>query len=110
MKKKTAINISIGAISSLLLVDFPGGALIGGSLAGYLQRGSRKKNIIVGLLTGLVAILLLWIITISNELLQGEIRYWWALVQPLITASLYAIVISPLGGAIGGYVREETSE
>ena len=115
----TWMNALIGAAVAVVLAFLPFSPLLGGGIAGYLERGDVREGAIVGGLAGLLATLpvavLLTLLASFFAIVPmgmgvgGRVGFVGIifLVATLVVA-LYTIGLGVLGGAIGSYVATET--
>ncbi|MFC7155452.1 DUF5518 domain-containing protein [Halomarina halobia] len=116
----TLLNAAIGAVVTVVLSFVPLSPILGGAVAGYLQRGGRREGASVGALSGVFASLPL---VIALLLLSSFLAVVPALdaVTPAVGAigvalavgaflavAAVAALLGALGGFLGVYVREET--
>jgi len=109
----TALNALVGAGVTLLTAPMlPVAAVIGGAVAGSLQRGDPVEGATVGALSGLVAalpaFLLVWLV-LAFLLLGGEVLALASLVAFAVFVAVlgYFVVAGAVGGALGAYLRRE---
>lgn len=107
MNYRTKVNAVVGGLVAIGFGGVPG-ALLGGSLAGYLEGRDVVESAIVGAAVALVAVVVLWSYTAVFEVLQHGIPHWWSFVFPLLTQSFHVVLWATVGGGIGGYVNRET--
>lgn len=114
----TLLNALIGAVVSVLLAFLPFSPLIGGGVAGYLQRGTRNDGLRVGGISGLITMIPLFLVA---SLLGGVFFLQMVGLDPragfgfgflvlfaLLFFVLYTVALSALGGYLGAYVVSET--
>jgi hypothetical protein len=117
----TTTNAIIGAIVSVVTSFVPLSPVLGGLIAGYLQKGSRTEGARVGGLAGLVAavpIALLFLSLVvglfgaSTEVgagfEAGLVGVGFAIAA--IVAALYLVVLSAVGGYFGVYLSERREQ
>jgi hypothetical protein len=118
-KGDTLLNAVVGAVVTVLL-SFTGVApVLGGAVAGYLQRESRASGAKVGALSGAIAFLpaLLFLFVVMGFFALGpmmggtglpggvELLVVVLILFPLFV--LWHVGLGALGGYLGAYVREE---
>lgn len=115
----TFLNAAIGAVVTVVFSFTGFSPLVGGGVAGYLQRGSRKGGATVGALSGLLAflpfVLLLFLglgFFVALPLTGGvgipgfiELLIIVLIIFPLIL--LWNVGLGAIGGYLGIYLREE---
>ncbi|WP_254543481.1 DUF5518 domain-containing protein [Halomarina pelagica] len=117
---ETLLNAVIGAIVTVVLSFVPLSPVIGGAVAGYLQRGDRRAGASVGALSGVFASLPL----VGALLFLGGVLTFVPVIDTLtplvgtvgvalvvgafLAVALVAALLGALGGFIGVYVRQET--
>ncbi len=105
----------VGGLITIVASFFPLAPILGGAVAGYLERGDRHQGLVTGGLAGLVAaaplvvgfvILLGGLIIGANALGLGLASVAIALAIVLVTmiAALYLIALSAIGGYLGAYL------
>lgn len=105
------LNAIIGGVAGILLAFIPLSPVLGGGIAGYLQRGPREAGLKVGAGAGLV--MLLPYVFIGFFLLMllglgGTPAAFGVFALLLIgMMALYTVGLSALGGYLGVYVYEE---
>lgn len=110
----TLLNVLVGAVVTVVTAPLlPFAAIVGGGVAGYLQRGDVREGAIVGALSGAVAaipaFLVVWFVV--GVLLLG-LDSLLALATVLAVVVLVVVVgylvgAGALGGALGAYLRRE---
>lgn len=114
----TTTNAIVGAVVTLVASFVPLSPILGGIVAGYLQRGERTAGARVGGLAGLVAavpIVLLFVslivglVGVSTEFGAGvEASFITAvLAVGALISVLYLIALSAIGGYLGVYLYDE---
>jgi hypothetical protein len=102
-------NAVVGAVASVVLSTVPFSPVLGGALAGYLQRGGRRVDTETGALSGLLAVLPL--VAAVTVLVGGTVaEVAWALdaVDAVVLAGLlgvgvlFTVLLSVALGALGG--------
>ncbi|MFB6069529.1 MAG: DUF5518 domain-containing protein [Halanaeroarchaeum sp.] len=113
----TLLNAVIGAIASVVLAFLPFSPVLGGAVAGYLQKGDRSEGLRVGAYAGiLAAIPLLLVVFLFGGLIafgaffsaRAAIGGLFVLLA-LVFGLLYSVGLSALGGYLGAYVATETN-
>jgi len=114
----TLINAVIGALAAVVL-SFTGiGPVLGGAVAGYLQRGSRSDGLKVGAFSGLIGLLPLLLIlfplfgffSIGAVAGDGGALIGFGFVTLLVVGVgvAYSAGLSAVGGYLGAYVALDT--
>ena len=114
----TTTNAIVGAVVTSVTSFVPLSPILGGIVAGYLQRGERADGARVGGLSGLVAAvpiallfvsLIIGLVGVSTEFGAGVEAGFVAivLVVAAIVASLYLVALSAIGGYLGVYLYDE---
>ncbi|WP_302080497.1 DUF5518 domain-containing protein [Salinibaculum rarum] len=118
----TLVNVLIGAAINVFGGPIlPFATVIGGAVAGYLHAGSREAGLKVGALAGLVSLVPLLIIgaVLGNVFLGlflggfGVPRAFSGfgvviIIGIVVSALVYTVVLSAVGGWLGNYVRYDT--
>jgi hypothetical protein len=115
----TIINAVIGAVVTVVLSFTGFSPILGGMVAGYLQRGTRAEGIRVGALAGGIAALpfLLMVFVVGGFLFTGSILADSAVVAGglvfvllfgIAIALIWSVGLSALGGYLGVYIATET--
>lgn len=112
----TAGRAALGGLTSALLFSVPGGPLLGGALAGYLEGGGDARSAKLGAAVGLLAAALV----AGGYLLVG--RFLLAGIDPRLVgrfvdtvglfallAALYVGGLSLAGGVVGGRLAARES-
>lgn len=114
----TLLNALIGAVVSVVLAFLPFSPVLGGAVAGYLQRGPRSEGLRIGAYAGAIAAIPI----ILGFALFGSVFFIGALFEPtaafgfvvllfvLAMGLVYTVGLSALGGYLGSYVAEEYRE
>lgn len=105
----TWLNALIGAVATFLLSFTMVSPVLGGALAGYLERGDGVR---VGALSGLIAalplvllaFLLLGLLSVGGG---PPLAGFFVFVVAVIFLPAYTIALSALGGYLGVYLRDE---
>lgn len=113
----TLLNAVIGAVVSVILAFLPFSPLLGGGVAGYLQKGSREDGLRVGAISGLITMLplfvigslfggaLLPLIGIDPAAAFGVAAFLMVVIGFVL---LYTVALAAIGGYIGVYLATET--
>jgi hypothetical protein len=100
------LNAIIGGVAGILLAFIPLSPVLGGGIAGYLQRGPREAGLKVGAGAGLVMLLPYVLLMLLG--LGGTPAAFGVFALLLIgMMALYTVGLSALGGYLGVYVYEE---
>jgi hypothetical protein len=115
----TGLNALIGGIVTVVTAAFvPFASVLGGAVAGYLQRGDRRGGAVVGALSGVIALVpvglilllaggfLLGIAPVAVPEAAGLFAAFVLLVFAAVAA--YLVGFGALGGVLGVYVATET--
>lgn len=107
----TLLNAVIGAVAGVLLSFVPFSTVLGGIVAGYLERGTNGDGLRVGAIAGFVMFvpfLLLGYLVGAIFLLGGVPELFGGfLLFALLFAALYTVGAGMLGGLLGVYLRRE---
>lgn len=121
-RRSTAMNALIGAAVSVLLVFLPFSTVLGGAVAGYLQRGDLAGGAKVGGLSGLIAsipALLLGFLLLSffvavpvgpNAPRTFAVGGLVLLLVAFAAIAAYTVGLGAVGGAIGVYLEAELGD
>jgi hypothetical protein len=118
-KGDTFLNAVIGAVVTVVLSFTGFSPLLGGGVAGYLQRESRKSGAKVGAISGAIAFLpflfvlfLFFGFAVVGPVVGGfgmpggiELVVIFFIIFPFIIA--WNVVLGAIGGYLGVLVREE---
>ncbi|WP_415382722.1 DUF5518 domain-containing protein [Halosimplex sp. TS25] len=115
------VNALIGAVAMVLLSWIPFATVLGGAVAGYLQRGTRMDGAKVGAVSGLIAaipifgVLLLVFSLFSFGAIAGGEALGLVIVVGIMVFALAVVAAVVAGtGAVGGYLgvalRERSDE
>lgn len=114
----TLLNALIGAVVSVLLAFLPFSTVLGGGVAGYLQKGSREEGLRVGAISGLIAMIPIFLVaSLFGSMFffsmlglgpRGLAGFGFVLVVGLLFLVLYTVALAALGGYLGAYVATET--
>ncbi|PSP54714.1 hypothetical protein BRC82_09270 [Halobacteriales archaeon QS_1_67_19] len=110
----TLWNALVGAVVTVVTAPLlPLAAIVGGGVAGYLQRGDlaagAKVGAIAGAMAAVPAVLFAWLV-VGFFLLGGASAFALGSVFAvfvLVAVVGYLVGASALGGAVGAYVRRE---
>jgi MFS family permease len=107
----TLLNAVIGAVAGVLLSFVPLSTVLGGVVAGYLERGTNEDGLRVGIIAGFimfVPFLLLGYLVGTVFVLGGFPGFFGGfLLFGLLIAALYTVGAGMLGGLLGVYLRRE---
>lgn len=107
----TLVNALIGAVVGVVLSFVPFSTVLGGAIAGYLERGSPEDGLKVGAIAGLVMFVpfLLFGYFVGAVLVFGNAPGFFGgfLVLALLFAAVYTVGAAMLGGFLGVYLRGE---
>lgn len=115
----TLLNAAVGAAVTVVLSFTGVSPVIGGGVAGYLQRESRTRGAAVGALSGVLAFVpflfvlaLAFAFLVAGQLVRGvpggvELLVFLLLALPFVL--LWNASLGAVGGYLGTYVREETA-
>ena len=114
----TTTNAIVGAVVSVVGGFIPFSPILGGAVAGYLERGDRTAGARVGGLSGLVASVPIFVLfafligglfVVSAEISFGLGAASVALVLAiaLFVAVVYMVLLGAVGGYIGAYLNED---
>lgn len=111
----TLFNALIGGLVTAITAFFvPLSPVVGGGVAGYLEGGETGDGLRVGALSGLIALLPLFLFGLVAFFFVGVIvpprgavgvAFFAFLV--LLLGAVYTVGLGALGGAIGVYVKNE---
>jgi len=122
----TIINAVIGAVVTVVLSFTGFSPILGGMVAGYLQKGERAGGIRVGALSGAIAalpflLLFLLFFVFGGFFLTGPMvsdgmgtsmavpgRFVFVLLFGFVFALIWSVGLSALGGYLGVYIATET--
>lgn len=113
-ESNTLLNAAIGAVVTVITAPLlPLAAIVGGAVAGYLQRGDLKMGAKVGALSGtfasVPAFLFAWFVVGFFLLGPSSLFAFSAMFAAVLFVLVvgYLVGAGALGGALGAYVREE---
>jgi len=115
----TVINAVIGAVVTVVLSFTGFSPVLGGMVAGYLQRGDRSGGIRVGALSGAIAALpfLLFVFAFGGFVFSGSVigggmgvpgGFVFLLLLGFVFALFWSVGLSAIGGYLGVYIATET--
>lgn len=115
----TVINAVIGAAVTVVLSFTAFSPILGGGVAGYLQRGERSDGLRVGALSGAIATIpfLLLIALFGSLLFSGSTigggvgipgGFVILVLFGVVFALVWTVVLSAIGGYLGVYIATET--
>ena len=115
--RSTLVNAFLGAVVSVVLAFLPFSPVLGGGVAGYLE---RRDGVRVGAISGvitalplallLVAAVLFWsvfLIAPDPAVAGGLLFVTLVIFVGVVVVALYTVVLSAVGGYLGVYVYEE---
>lgn len=116
-EKRTWRNALIGAAVTVFGSFIPFSPILGGGVAGYLQKGSLEDGVTVGTLSGVFAAVLFGALGALFLVPFAFLGLFGARGGPPMAMFVlmgfvwlfYTVVLSVLGGAIGVYLSEETA-
>ena len=118
----TVVNALVGAVATIFITPFlPFAPVFGGAIAGYLEGGSSGDGLRVGGISGLIAVIPLFIFL----LLLGNLFVLFlaaagvstpelaglgitVLVLVFLSVLVYVVALSAFGGWAGAYLQRET--
>lgn len=114
------VNALIGAVVTAVLSMLPFSPLLGGGVAGYLQKGDDRTGVRVGALSGalavipVVALLVLFVgglavVTVANGGVRSGIFFWFLLLVVFFFAVVYTVGLSAVGGFVGAALARENA-
>mgnify|MGYP000055270006 CR=1 FL=1 len=114
----TLLNALIGAVVSVVLAFLPFSTVLGGGVAGYLQKGTREDGLRVGAISGLMAVVPIVIVgslfggLVFMSMLgigpRGLFGLGFFLLFGLVFMLVYVVGLAAVGGYIGAYIATET--
>jgi hypothetical protein len=115
MDANRLVNALIGAVVTVVTSFVPLSPVLGGAVAGYLQRGDNTEGATVGALSGLVVTVPLAVIgTLLVALLSfapdgggGLGLVLGVFLLSVVVVGLYAVSLSVVGGVLGAYLARE---
>jgi hypothetical protein len=115
MVSNRLINTLIGAVVTVVTSFLLLSPILGGAVAGYLQRGDNEEGAKVGALSGVlvtlplavIGTLLVALFTIAPEGGGGLGLVIGVFLLSLVVVGLYAVSLSVVGGVVGAYLARE---
>jgi hypothetical protein len=115
MSRSRPLTALLGAVVTVVTAFVPFSPLLGGTVAGYLQRGDSREGAVVGALSGLfVAVpfavlltLVAAVFVISPGPRAGLGLVAGVFLVGLLLSLLYTVPFSAAGGVVGAYVARE---
>ena len=115
---KTFTNALLGAVATIVLSFVPFSPVLGGGIAGYLQRGTRNEGAKVGAISGaiatvpvvavvLLAVSIFTIVPAGSDVLGLAIGSLVLGLVVFLVAGLYTVALGALGGYLGSYLAED---
>lgn len=114
----TLRNAVLGAVLSIVLAFLPFSPLLGGIVAGYLQRTTRNDGLRVGAIAGLITIVpLLGLFSLFGGLFflpmmgvnfRALFGLGFVVVFVFAFFVLFTVALSAVGGYVGVYIATET--
>lgn len=119
--RSTLLNALVGAVVSVVLSFLPFSPLVGGAVAGYLERGDDETGLKVGALSGAIAaipILLIFGIIFGGltvaALFEGEpaggALFTGILLVVVLLVLLFVVGVSAVGGLVGAVLYRRSQE
>ncbi len=126
LSKQEFMYVIIGAVAMIFLSFLPFSPVMGGALTGYLDNNDTWRGFIMGIYAGIVGAFLVLVIILGlvsiigfgvfamNDPLSIDILAVSRVVTTVIVVAFIGIagsmiLLSGVGGAIGSYLRQETS-
>ncbi|WP_436932132.1 DUF5518 domain-containing protein [Halosimplex halobium] len=115
------VNALIGAVVMVVLSWIPFATVLGGGVAGYLQRGTRMEGARIGAVSGLIAAVPVFAVlvlvfsvfsfgaVVGGEAFGAAVFVAIALFALAVTAAVVAGT-GAVGGYLGVYLRERTDD
>ncbi|MFC5368370.1 DUF5518 domain-containing protein [Salinirubrum litoreum] len=115
MASNRLVNALVGAVVTVVTSFVPLSPVLGGGVAGYLQRGDTREGATVGAISGLLVAIPLAILgtlvaalfTIVPEGGGGGLLFAFVFLAILLVSSVYSVAFSALGGVLGAYLARE---
>lgn len=115
---KTFTNALLGAVATVVLAFVPFSPILGGGIAGYLQRGTREQGVKVGALSGVLAtvpvvvvvflgVALFTIVPPGADPLGVAVGGLALALVVFLVAGIYTVALGALGGYLGAYLAED---
>ena len=115
--RSTLVNAFLGAVVSVVLAFLPFSPVLGGGVAGYLERRDGVRvGVISGVITALPLALLLvvavlfwsvFLIAPDPVVAGGLLFVTLVILVGVVVVALYTVALSAVGGYLGVYVYEE---
>ena len=115
--RSTLVNALLGAVVSVILAFLPFSPVLGGGVAGYLERRDGVRvGAVSGVITALPLALLLAVVVVFGSIFVvvpdpvvggGILFVTLVLLVGIVAVALYTVVLSAVGGYLGVYVYEE---
>lgn len=111
-RSETLVNALIGAVVTVLVSFVPFSPIVGGAVAGYLERGDGIR---IGAISGLIAVIPLFLLAFAIVAIVGLFAADAAalvLVGLFVFAFVvtYTVALSALGGFLGEYLAAEYAD
>ncbi|MGM0591103.1 MAG: DUF5518 domain-containing protein [Halobacteriota archaeon] len=113
----TLLNALVGAVVSVVTTFLPFSPVIGGGVAGYLQKGDLSDGAKVGALAGVIAMIPLvfvflfvgaFFVVVPSDMPIRGLGVGGLFVLFLVSVvGFYTVGLSALGGALGAYLAAE---
>lgn len=109
-RSEILIHALLGAVVTVLVSFVPLSPIVGGAVAGYLE---RRDGLRVGAISGLIAAIPLFFVVLFGAMVVGVFVLGAGLAVLLLGSiafgfvAIYAIVLSALGGYLGEYLATE---
>lgn len=116
MVSNRLVNALIGAVVTVVTSFLLLSPILGGAVAGYLQRGDSRDGASVGAISGLLVAVPLAILgtllaaiftTVPEGGGAGLGLFALVFLTILLVSSVYAVALSALGGVLGAYLARE---
>ncbi len=114
----TLLNALIGAVVSVILAFLPFSTVLGGGVAGYLQKGSRNEGLRVGAISGAIALIPIFLIgsvfggffflSMLGLGPRGLLGFGFLFLVVLVILVVYTVALAAVGGYLGAYIANET--
>ena len=115
--RSTLVNAFLGAVVSVVLAFLPFSPILGGGVAGYLERRDGVRvGAVSGVITALPLSLLFAVVVVFGSIFVivpdpvvggGILFVTLVLLAGIVAVALYTVVLSAVGGYLGVYVYEE---
>lgn len=117
-KGDTLLNALIGAVVSVILAFLPFSTVLGGGVAGYLQKGTRNEGLRVGAISGAIALIPIFLIasvfggffflSMLGVGPRGALGFGLLFFLALVLLVVYTVALAAVGGYLGAYIASET--